>query len=360
MNREKLKSKFLSSPQATIREVISKIDSNEKGIVLVVNEQGQLIGTVTDGDIRRAVLVGEMLEAPIEKLLLKKKDTIYPIPITASTKTPKHDLLKLMQQHKVRHIPILDEEKRIIDLVIFEDFQPYAGLPLQAVIMAGGYGHRLHSLTEKTPKPLLLIGQDPILKLIIQQLREAGITRISVSTHYQAEKITEHFGDGKDLGVSLQYLTEDSPLGTAGSLALLKDFKEPLLVINGDILTKVSFRAMLEFHQEHKAELTMGVQTYDVQMSYGIVETQGGYVERLTEKQKFTYLVNAGIYLIEPSVQSLIPKKQRFDMTDLIQKLLAANRPVASFPIREYWLDIGSPGDYEQAQGDIQNGRYRI
>jgi NDP-sugar pyrophosphorylase family protein len=226
--------------------------------------------------------------------------------------------------------------------------------------MAGGYGTRLRPLTEKMPKPMLPVGKKPILEFIIKRLRKAGIRHVNISTHYQAEKITQHFGDGKALGVELNYLTEDRPLGTAGGIGLMKTSKEPILVINGDILTDVNFRAMLDFHREHKADMTVAVQKYDVQVSYGVVETEGFLVHKLTEKPNFLYLVNAGIYLLEPSVVSLIPKGKHFDMTDLIQKLLDTGRPVVSFPVREYWLDIGNHAEYNQAQGDAKKRRIKI
>jgi NDP-sugar pyrophosphorylase family protein len=178
-----------------------------------------------------------------------------------------------------------------------------------------------------------------------------------VTTHYKPEKIVEHFGDGHAFGIELNYVNEDWPLGTGGALGLMDAPQGPFLVINGDILTQVDFRAMLAYHQEHQADMTVAVRQYDLQVPYGVIEHEGPRVRCLTEKPLYKLFVNAGIYLIEPSVYSCIPNGQRFDMTDLIQSLLDAKRPVISFPIREYWLDIGQHADYEQAQADVQEGR---
>jgi len=194
--------------------------------------------------------------------------------------------------------------------------------------------------------------------LQIEQLREGGIRQINITTHYKAEKIVDHFGDGSDFGVRINYVNEDRPLGTAGALGLMEKPNSLLLVINGDILTQMNFRAMLSYHQEHKADLTVAVRKYDLKVPYGVIENKGAFVQKLVEKPSLSFFVNAGIYLLEPSVYRYVPNGQHFDMTDLIQRLLEAKRPVASFPIVEYWLDIGQPADYDQAEKDIQNGSF--
>ena len=201
---------------------------------------------------------------------------------------------------------------------------------------------------------MLPVGDRPLMQRIVEQLRQAGIRRVNISTHYLPEKIIEHFGDGRDFGVTLNYVTEDRPLGTAGALSLMEMPNEPLLVINGDILTRVDFRAMLAYHREHEADLTVGVRQYDLRVPYGVVECEGPRVRQLREKPQISFLVNAGIYLLEPSVHCYIPNGQCFDMTDLIEKLLAEGQMVVSFPIVEYWLDVGQHEDYEKAQEDIK------
>jgi NDP-sugar pyrophosphorylase family protein len=262
-----------------------------------------------------------------------------------------------MRERVIRQIPLLDGDGCVEDLVTWEDLLTVEDLPLQAVIMAGGMGTRLRPLTEELPKPMLPVGGRPLLERIVEQLQKAGIRRVTVTTHYKPEKIIEHFGDGRAFGVELTYVNEHQPLGTGGGLGLLPVPQQPLLVINGDILTQVDFRAMLAFHQEHRAEMTVAVRRYDVQVPYGVVECDGPFVRQLKEKPQMGFLVNAGIYLLEPSGYDLIPNGKHFDMTDLIQWMLNNGRAVVSFLIREYWLDIGQHTDYAQAQGDVENGR---
>jgi len=350
---------FCISPKSSIRKAIACIDRNQKGIALVIDNKRRLVGTISDGDVRRAWAEGRNLSTPVSDLLVRKAKSIYPRPITAPVGTDFSTLTKLMKEKVVRQIPLIDEDGRVVDLVTLEDLLPNGAEPLQAVIMAGGYGTRLRPLTQKLPKPMLSVGREPILGRLIKQLRQAGIRNVNISTYYKAGKIERHFGNGKALGVELHYLKENRPLGTAGGLGLMEASKQPILVINGDVLTNVNFRAMLDFHREHKADMTVAVQKYDVQMAYGVVETEDFFIRRISEKPKFLYLVNAGIYLLEPSVLRLIPRGRRFDMTDLIEKLIKRDRRVISFPVREYWLDIGNHTEYKQAQGDMKKGRLK-
>jgi NDP-sugar pyrophosphorylase family protein len=196
------------------------------------------------------------------------------------------------------------------------------------------------------------------MELTIEKLQNAGIEHVSVSTNYRAAKIIEHFGDGKAFGIELNYIQEDRPLGTAGALGLMEPPKNTLLVINGDVITQMDLRKMFSYHQEQKAEITVGVRQFDVQIPYGVLECEGPKVRELKEKPQVTFLVNAGIYLLEPSVFDFITKGARLDMTELIQHLLDNERHVVSFPIIEYWLDIGQPADYDQAQSDAQAGKH--
>lgn len=260
----------------------------------------------------------------------------------------------LMRQHAVRQIPIVDESGFLVDLVVDADFSKEKTPELRAVIMAGGKGSRLHPLTENTPKPMLPVGGRPLMEWIVEQLRDSGIHRIHVSTHFQSEKISEHFGDGNAFGVDIQYVSEEQPLGTAGSLSLLEHSQEPLLVMNGDILTQVNFRAMYDYHREHQAEMTVGVRHYEFQVPYGVVECEESRITALREKPVQQFFVNAGIYLLEPSVFRFIPEHQRQDMTEVIDRLLKVGANVVSFPIMEAWIDIGQHADYEKAQSEIE------
>jgi dTDP-glucose pyrophosphorylase/CBS domain-containing protein len=344
-------------PESPIREAMACIDRNEKGIVLVVDEQGRLLGTITDGDVRRAMLAEPNLDAPVSSILARKAGSSYSEPVTAPEDTEKTELVKLMKEHSVRQIPLLDRQGRVAGLVTIDELTPLQGLALQAVIMAGGPGMRLRPLTEEVPKPMLPVGDRPLMERMIEQLRGAGVRRVNITTHYKGEKILNYFGDGGQFGVDLSYVTEDEPLGTAGSLGLMARPTEPVLVINGDILTRVNFRALLDYHREHRADLTVAVRKYELQVPYGVVECKGHSVCRVKEKPSFSFFVNAGIYLLEPMVYDHIPSGRRFDMTDLIEVLIQQSRNVVSFPIVEYWLDIGRHSDYLQAQEDIKNGR---
>lgn len=351
--------KLLVQPESTIRQVIVCIDRGGQGIALVVDQKQHLLGTVTDGDIRRAMLSGMDLELPVSVILAKRAETAYPQPITAALSTPEAELLRLMNKHTIRHIPLLDDCGAVAGIALLSELVKEYEMPITAMVMAGGMGTRLRPLTEELPKPMLPVGDRPLLELIIEQLRQTGIHQVNIATHYKPEKITEHFGNGRDFGIDIRYVAEEQPLGTAGALSLMQPPDRPLLVMNGDILTRVNFKQMYAFHREHHADLTVGVRPYQVQVPYGVVESDGVHLCRLAEKPIYTFFVNAGIYLLEPAAYRYIPMNgRRFDMPDLIERLIADGRRVVSFPVREYWLDIGQHDDYLQAQEDVRNGVY--
>ena len=340
---------FCVRPESSLDDAIRCIDRNMKGIALVVDAERRLIATITDGDVRRWILAGVGLQSIIQGLL-DKKSPAHTTPVTAPVETDPATLLQLMNEQLIRQVPLLDVDGCVVDLVTLDDLVPSTSLPMEAVIMAGGFGTRLLPLTADMPKPMLPIGDRPLMELIIDQLRRAGISRINVTTHHHAQKIKSHFNDGANFGVDLRYVDEDQPLGTAGAIGLMSRPSEPLLVINGDILTEVNFRDMLAFHREHNADMTVAVRKYDIAVPYGVIESDSVYVQRLTEKPNVSFFVSAGIYLLEPSVHPMIPNGEHFNMTDVIQRLIDAGRPVVSFPVREYWLDIGRHDDYAAAQ----------
>jgi dTDP-glucose pyrophosphorylase len=342
-------SQFAVGTNTTIRAVMSCIDRNARGVVLVTDGEDRLLATVTDGDLRRAILSAIKLEDTVAKLLALRGPRKPPV--TAPTGTSEAALVALMKHHSVRQIPIVDESNRVCGMVTMDELVRQAELPMRAVVLAGGYGTRLRPLTESTPKPMLPVGDSPLMQHTIEQLRDVGIRRINVCTHYRAEQIIEHFGNGSAFGVDLQYVSEETPLGTAGALSLFEG-DEPMLVINGDILTRVDYRSMIHFHDEQEGDMTMGIRQYDIPVPYGVVDCEGARVMALKEKPLLQLFVNAGIYVISPAARRYVPSGERFDMTDLIQVLLSAGRKVASFPIWEYWIDIGQRADYEQAQSD--------
>lgn len=352
--------KNLVTPDTSIRNVVEIIDQTGVGIVLLVDNKKRLIGTITDGDVRRALIRNINLDASANELL-KFRPVEYSQPIVGSIRIERSKIIQLMKTRNLRHLPLLDDEGCVVELALLSELvEPKLSIPLTAVIMAGGYGTRLRPLTENVPKPMLSAGGRPLLEQIVNQLSGNGIKKLYITTHYKPEIITNHFGDGSKFGVEIKYLHENEPLGTAGGLGMIKKRNGPLLIINGDILTQLDYQTLFEFHKEHRADMTVGVRKYEVQVPYGVIDTNGLDITQLIEKPLLKYFVNAGIYLLESSALDYIPEHKRFDMTDLIEHLIKDKRSVISFPIREYWLDIGQHTDYEQAQKDLHNGSIKI
>ena len=329
------------------------MDDGALGICLVVDDGRRLLTTITDGDLRRAMLAGIGFDRPVADLVAMKASAV---PITAPIEADDGALLAVMTERQIRHIPLLDSQGAVRDIALLtalaEKPAPHA---LQAVVMAGGFGKRLRPFTQSTPKPMLPVGDKPLLEHTIGQLRQAGVAEVNIATHYLHDQIADHFGSGEGFGVHVNYLREETPLGTAGALGMMDEPKTTTLVMNGDILTTIDIGAMAEFHRGHKAALTVAVRLYEVKVPYGVVESDGISVKALKEKPEFRFFVNAGIYLIEPLVWSYIPKGEYLDMPTLIERLIAEGLGVTNFPIREYWLDIGRPEDYQRAQDDVGN-----
>lgn len=335
-------------PDVSINECIAMLDRTGMGVLAVCDEQHKLLGIITDGDIRRALLKRLSLDEPCITIASTN-------PLSVLESISPSDALKLMNHRKVDQLPILDANGLMIDLVLRLDLQQTEVPGVRAVVMAGGFGSRLLPLTENTPKPMLALGGRPVMEHIVRQLRDAGISSVNVTTHYLPEKIRMHFGDGSDFDVSINYIEESSPLGTAGSLSLVEAGDEPILVINGDILTKVDFRSMITFHRKHKADLTVGVRLYDLKVPYGVLDCDDMLVTAVNEKPTQKFLVNAGIYLLEPNTYECIPKNTHYNMTDLMQHLIETGKRVVSFPVIEYWMDIGQVNDYEKAKDDMES-----
>ena len=339
-------------PDATLHSAMEQVNQSGRGIVLLLDHRDRFLATITDGDIRRAILAGSSIDSPITDALGGSDGTLRHS-ITAHVTTPRAEQLAMMRKAEIRHLPLLDDDRYVVDLALSEELGTAPPLAVQAVIMAGGFGTRLRPLTDDTPKPMLPIAGRPLMERTIEGLQRAGVHRINVTTHYMPEKITEHFGSGHEFGVELNYVSEDQPLGTAGALGLLGEIDEPLLVINGDILTNTDFGSLVRFHHQQNALLTVGVRHYDLQVPYGVVEAENGRVIGLREKPTYDFFVNAGVYLLDPSVRQYIPRERRYDMTDLIELLLSMEKPVASYPILEYWIDIGKHDDFDRAQREV-------
>jgi dTDP-glucose pyrophosphorylase len=338
-------------PEATIRETAACMNRNARGIALVVDEGHRLMGTVTDGDIRRAILHGFGLDDGVSRVLELKLAQGIHAPITASTSETEGRLLELMQENSVRHLPLLDETGRVSGLAALQDFIVSSAPPLRAVVMAGGYGRRLHPLTAETPKPMLPIGDKPMLEHVFERLQQSGIRHVMVTTHFRGDIIRNHFGNGERLGLDIDYLDEQEPLGTAGALGLIGD-GGPVLVMNADILSAVDFQAMHDFHREHEAKLTIAVRHYEITVPFGVVYCTSEQVSNIEEKPQARFLVNAGIYLVEEEVLRRIRPNTRLDMPDLIKAIISDGVRVVAYPVVEYWLDVGRHDDYHRAQTD--------
>ena len=336
------------APGISIAEAIACLDQAGTGALALCSAGKKLSGVLTDGDIRRAILRGISLETPCD-------DIANQSPITAHGSISMADALHLMTKHDINQLPVVDPEGNLLEFLLRRDLIQESQPSLSAVIMAGGFGKRLLPLTKRVPKPMLPVGDRPLLERTIEQLRRSGIRDVSLTTHYLPESIVRHFGDGEAFGVTISYSNEDEPLGTAGGLKLIKKPEGPFVVINGDILTGVSFEEMLHYHRSHGADITVGVRKYEVKVPFGVVECDDVHITQLREKPSLTLFINAGIYLLEPSACDYIPDGERFDMTDLIKKMLDEGRTVVSFPIIEYWQDVGRLEDYQQAQADLRD-----
>ena len=342
----------LIDPGTSITEAVQQLDLAGTGALLLADGERRLRGLLTDGDVRRAMLRGVSFDKRCGLIA-----TAEPVCVLEGASAA--EALRTMNEREVNHLPVVDGDGRLTGLLLRRDLVTEDRVAVSAVIMAGGFGTRLRPLTDNVPKPMLPVGDRPLLERTIGRLRDAGIRRVNVTTHHLADQISSHFGDGGAMGVEMRYVPEEEPLGTCGGLRLVDEFKETLLVINGDILTGVDFGDLMGFHRKVKADATVCVRKYDVQVPYGVVEVEDSWLTAVREKPSVGFFVNAGIYLLEPSVQRYIPEGQRFDMTDLIGRLLADGRRIATFPIVEYWLDVGQPADYAQAQRDVENARIK-
>jgi len=332
-------------PQDLLREVIAVIDRGAAQVALVT-DQGRLIGIVTDGDVRRGLLRGESLEAPVTNIMRRDFRSL-PASATAT------EALAFMQRETLHQIPALDGNGKVVHLFLLEDLIKPQKLRNSVVIMAGGEGKRLRPLTHECPKPMLQVAGKPLLEIIFKQCLDAGFEHFYFAVNYLKEQIQQHFQDGSAWGARIQYLEEDKPLGTAGALSLLPQRPDhPFLVLNGDVLTRVDYTHLLRFHADHQSTATLCVREHSTQIPYGVVRMDDVKVVALEEKPVLTHYVNAGIYLLNPDVLDLVPKDTFFDMPQLLETAAQQGKPVSAFPIHEYWLDIGHPETLERAHGE--------
>lgn len=337
----------LVSPNIPIRAAMAQLGRCRQHILLVVDANGCLMGTMTDGDFRRAILAGTNLDEPVMRIMNTTPRTVGPDASRAA-------VAALMQRAAVQAVPVVTGDQRVIGLMRLESL--VAGEERRAnwtLILAGGLGQRLRPLTETVPKPMLPVGGRPILETIIEQLAAHGLGNIYLSVNYKAEMIKNHFGDGSRFGVDIRYLEEGQRLGTAGPLGLLPPgHTDPLVVMNGDLLTKVDFGRLLDHHAAQAADLTVGVRPYEMEVPYGVVEIEDHAIRDIVEKPIHRFMVSAGIYVVSPVVAATIPSNNPMDMPDLVRALIARKSKVVGFPIHEYWIDIGRHHELSRASDD--------
>ena len=353
MSDQNLLSKYpgiVIGPKDTLLKAIEALTKSEMGIVLVAGTDKKLLGVITDIDIRRALLKREGMDAPVSKVMTAK-------PITLSQTSSMEETAQLFARTNKAYIPIVDKKGRLAGLAAMSDYATISKrFPNWIVVMAGGMGKRLLPLTEHTPKPLVRVGDKPILELLLEQLVASGFHRFILAVNHFADQIEEYCGDGRKWNAEIEYVHEKKPLGTAGALSLIKrDLGDTFLVVNGDILTKVDFGALLRFHRNEKALATLCIKQHEVQVPYGVIELGGQKLSRIVEKPTHRYFVNAGIYALEPAVLKWLPKNKHQHMTDFLQSIQKRRaESVSCFPLQEYWLDVGRPQDHERASGEYK------
>lgn len=322
----------------------------QDNILFVVDVDNKLIGSLTDGDVRRGLLQDILIDSPIDGIIQPNPKYI---------RKGNHNIKSVInfRKNNFRIIPIIDELDQVVDVINFRKIWSY--LPIDAVLMAGGKGERLMPLTANLPKPLLKVGDKPIIEHNINRLSYFGIKDLWISINYLGDLIEKYFGDGKEKGLSINYVNEDRPLGTIGSISQINEFKHNyILVSNSDILTNLDYEQFFLEFIESGADLGVVTIPYQVNIPYAVLETKNSIVLDFKEKPTYTYYSNGGIYLFKREVLNYIPFNSHFNATDLMEALIKANKKVFSYPLIGYWLDIGNPQDYERANSDILNIKF--
>ena len=328
---------------ASIRAAMEAIDRDVSRIALLVGAGGELVGTVTDGDARRAILAGTSLDSPASSIMKAQ-------PVVAERDMTDDEIVALMLTRSVRQVPVVDESGRVLDIKLLDRMTRTAEEPVPVLIMAGGLGRRLGDITRYIPKPLVEVAGRPILATLIQDLAAQGFRRVILSVGHKAELIERYFGDGRRFGVTISYVRDGRPLGTAGAIAAaLPQLEREFIVTNADLLTRVNFGELVAFHRAERDDLTIGIIESTYELRYGLVEIDGTRVTGIREKPELRHFVNGGIYVLEPKLGRLVPADTRFDMDQLIRAALAQGFRVGCFPIHEFWADIGEPADLKQA-----------
>lgn len=337
----------LLADTAPLMQAIETIDRVPVKIVLVVDAGKRLIGSITDGDIRRAVLQGHPMQTPVQKIMHANP---YTVPMGSS----RQFILDMMDSMAVRHIPLIDAQGHVQNLASYDELvgQRYSMHANPVVIMAGGKGTRLMPLTTHIPKPMLEVAGRPILEWILHRFTAQGFHNFYIAINHLGHIIEDHFKDGQEHGCTIRYVREEQPLGTAGALSLLPHdaITLPMLVINGDIMTKIDFDNILDFHHASGAVATVCAKEHRLEIPFGVIETEQGYLRSITEKPSYNHLVSAGIYVLNPEVLDSMPHGEPLDMPALLLSLVQEQSKVGVFPLREDWLDVGRPHELELAK----------
>lgn len=329
---------------------LNDLPSKDSLTLFVVDESNKLIGTLTDGDIRRSLLNGFILDSNVVEIMNKSPKFIHRNNYTIED-------IDLFKEKEIDLIPILDEENRIEKIMDLSRMRTI--LPIDTVLMAGGEGRRLHPLTLDTPKPLLLVGGTPIIERNIDRLALYGIDNFHLSIKYLGDKIKSYFNDGSKKNISIKYIEEVEPLGTIGSISLVEKFvHDEVLVMNSDLLTNIDFEDFYKTFKNSNADLIVACIPYQVSLPYGVIETDNNRVVSIKEKPTYTYYSNAGIYLFKKTLINRIPKNSFYNATDLMDELIKNNLNVVNYPILTYWLDIGKHDDFVKAQEDIKHLKF--
>ena len=348
MTRVDIWTKTLLSPLGSIGDAIKILNDTALKIVLIADSDLKLVGTVTDGDIRRGLLRDLTLASPISEVINTK-------PIVAPQNFAREVVLEIMSSHKIFQIPVVDEGLKLVGLHVWNEQNTQAARDNVVVIMAGGKGTRLLPKTEKIPKPMLRLGVKPILEHIIERAKAEGFTRFVLAIHHLGEVIEEYFGDGKSLGVNISYVKEKTPLGTAGALSLIEPKpSQPIIVTNGDVLTDVKYGEILDFHNQSNGKATMAVQVKEWQNPYGVVNTDGIEITSYEEKPITKTLINAGVYVVNPSVLGLLTGSTPCDMPLLFELARARGMKTVAYFAHESWIDVGTHEDFNLASGQSQ------
>jgi dTDP-glucose pyrophosphorylase len=335
-------------PDASLLDTIAAISKGTKQIALVIDDAGVLLGTVTDGDVRRGLLRGLDMKALVTEVM-------NPNPTTASLGDDAQTVMVEQLSRMIHSVPVIDASGKVVGLFTDADLVTPDEITTPVVLMAGGKGVRLYPLTKDVPKPMLKIGDMPIIEIILRKLKSQGFKNIFISVNYLGNVIEEHIKDGAWLGLNVTYLHESQPLGTAGALGQMNGkLNEAFIVMNSDLLTNCDFRQVIRFHKKTGAKGTLGVREYSFQIPYGVVNIKGTEVESISEKPLHRSMVSAGIYALDPWALSLVPADEYCDMPTLLDKIKAEGQKVSAFPIHESWLDIGRHDDLNDARNNVE------